>query len=57
MKVAVLPAIKLKTSARELDWIQPAGLRYLQNRYVVPGGRFNEMYGWSLLRRLADAAK
>ena len=23
-----------------------AGLLYLPNRYVVPGGRFNEMYGW-----------
>jgi alpha,alpha-trehalase len=26
--------------------IQPHGLLYLENRYVVPGGRFNEMYGW-----------
>lgn len=26
--------------------IDPAGLLYLENRYVVPGGRFNEMYGW-----------
>jgi alpha,alpha-trehalase len=25
---------------------QPHGLLYLENRYVVPGGRFNEMYGW-----------
>jgi alpha,alpha-trehalase len=24
----------------------PPGLLYLANRYVVPGGRFNEMYGW-----------
>jgi alpha,alpha-trehalase len=24
----------------------PAGLLYLPNKYVVPGGRFNEMYGW-----------
>ena len=23
-----------------------AGLLYLPNAYVVPGGRFNEMYGW-----------
>jgi alpha,alpha-trehalase len=22
------------------------GLLYLENKYVVPGGRFNEMYGW-----------
>ena len=26
--------------------ISPAGLLYLPNKYVVPGGRFNEMYGW-----------
>src|SRR5271167_2910541 len=25
---------------------QPHGLLYLGNKYVVPGGRFNEMYGW-----------
>jgi alpha,alpha-trehalase len=24
----------------------PHGLLYLPNKYVVPGGRFNEMYGW-----------
>jgi alpha,alpha-trehalase len=26
--------------------IDPPGLLYLENKYVVPGGRFNEMYGW-----------
>src|SRR5581483_5191377 len=26
--------------------INPPGLLYLENKYVVPGGRFNEMYGW-----------
>jgi len=26
--------------------IQPPGLLFLENPYVVPGGRFNEMYGW-----------
>ena len=26
--------------------IPQAGLLYLPNRYVVPGGRFNEMFGW-----------
>ena len=25
---------------------QPHGLLYLENPYVVPGGPFNEMYGW-----------
>jgi len=26
--------------------LEPPGLLYLENKYVVPGGRFNEMYGW-----------
>jgi alpha,alpha-trehalase len=26
--------------------ISPPGVLYLKNSYVVPGGRFNEMYGW-----------
>jgi alpha,alpha-trehalase len=34
------------------------GLLYLPNKYVVPGGRFNEMYGWDsyfiLLGLIAD---
>jgi alpha,alpha-trehalase len=30
----------------DVQSIQPPGLLYLQNKYVVPGGRFNEMYGW-----------
>lgn len=40
------------------DEIATPGLLYLPNRYVVPGGRFNEMYGWDsyfiLLGELAD---
>ena len=28
------------------DQIESQGLLYLPNPYVVPGGRFNEMYGW-----------
>ena len=36
---------------RAIGDVRPAelkteGLLYLPNRYVVPGGRFNEMYGW-----------
>ena len=38
--------------------IAQPGLLYLPNRYVVPGGRFNEMYGWDsyfiLLGEVAD---
>lgn len=30
----------------KLSDISTPGLLYLPNRYVVPGGRFNEMYGW-----------
>jgi alpha,alpha-trehalase len=26
--------------------VKPHGLLFLENPYVVPGGRFNEMYGW-----------
>ena len=26
--------------------VHPPGLLFLENPYVVPGGRFNEMYGW-----------
>ncbi len=26
--------------------ISPPGILYLEHPYVVPGGRFNEMYGW-----------
>ncbi len=38
----VLPA-----SPREhMNAIDPHGLLYLPHPYVVPGGRFNEMYGW-----------
>jgi alpha,alpha-trehalase len=40
------------------DEIPNPGLLYLPNRYVVPGGRFNEMYGWDsyfiLLGEIAD---
>jgi hypothetical protein len=37
--------------------ISPPGLLYLENSYVVPGGRFNEMYGWDsyfILRGLLE---
>jgi alpha,alpha-trehalase len=30
----------------DVSKIDPPGLLYLENPYVVPGGRFNEMYGW-----------
>ena len=30
----------------ETTALSPQGLLYLEHKYVVPGGRFNEMYGW-----------
>src|SRR3984885_3784254 len=40
--------------------IQPHGLLYLEKKYVVPGGRFNEMYGWDsyfIIRGLLRAGR
>jgi alpha,alpha-trehalase len=40
--------------------IQTHGLLYLENKYVVPGGRFNEMYGWDsyfIIRGLLRAGR
>src|SRR5271167_4165667 len=41
-----LPAVIHHIGEMDPGQIDPAGLLYLENRYVVPGGRFNEMYGW-----------
>jgi alpha,alpha-trehalase len=41
-----LPAVIHHIGETDPRKIDPAGLLYLENRYVVPGGRFNEMYGW-----------
>jgi alpha,alpha-trehalase len=46
--------VQVKTLPRRIEKIgdvspyelPAAGLLYLPNPYVVPGGRFNEMYGW-----------
>jgi alpha,alpha-trehalase len=40
--------------------VSPHGLLYLENKYVVPGGRFNEMYGWDsyfIIRGLVRAGR
>jgi alpha,alpha-trehalase len=41
-----LPAVIHRIGQMDPGKIDPAGLLYLKNSYVVPGGRFNEMYGW-----------
>jgi alpha,alpha-trehalase len=55
--------LHLPNRIRTLGDVDPSelptpGLLYLPNPYVVPGGRFNEMYGWDsyfiLLGELAD---
>jgi alpha,alpha-trehalase len=41
-----LPIVIHNLGEIDPDKIDPAGLLYLPHKYVVPGGRFNEMYGW-----------
>ncbi|MEH2435060.1 MAG: trehalase family glycosidase [Nostoc sp.] len=38
--------IEIRTLPSEVEAIKEHGLLYLPGPYVVPGGRFNEMYGW-----------
>jgi alpha,alpha-trehalase len=46
VQVQHLPAVMHHLGEIDPGKIDPPGLLYLENRYVVPGGRFNEMYGW-----------
>jgi alpha,alpha-trehalase len=41
-----LPTVIHRPGEIDPQTISPPGLLYLENKYVVPGGRFNEMYGW-----------
>jgi Trehalase len=41
-----LPFVLNRLGQVKGNGIQPPGLLYLEKPYVVPGGRFNEMYGW-----------
>ena len=45
VEVKALPFVIHGPGEIELN-ISPPGLLFLENAYVVPGGRFNEMYGW-----------
>jgi len=38
--------VEVRTLPIEADLIRQHGILYLPGSYVVPGGRFNEMYGW-----------
>ncbi|HEV2615860.1 MAG TPA: trehalase family glycosidase [Candidatus Acidoferrales bacterium] len=46
VRVRHLPAKITEPGQLDSEKIGPEGLLYLPNPYVVPGGQFNEMYGW-----------
>jgi alpha,alpha-trehalase len=46
MPAAGFQTISIKQLPADLDSLKQQGLLYLPKAYVVPGGRFNEMYGW-----------
>jgi alpha,alpha-trehalase len=46
VEIAHLPHRIKKLGDVKVEEISRPGLLYLPNRYVVPGGRFNEMFGW-----------
>jgi alpha,alpha-trehalase len=55
-----LPFVIHRAGEVQAQQIQPPGLLFLENPYVVPGGRFNEMYGWDsyfIIRGLLQAGK
>lgn len=41
-----LSSIENRTLPADISEIKQHGLLYLPGAYVVPGGRFNEMFGW-----------
>src|SRR5205814_2714447 len=60
VQVEHLPGVIEKLGQIDANAIHPPGLLYLENPYVVPGGRFNEMYGWDsyfIIRGLLQAGK
>jgi alpha,alpha-trehalase len=60
VRVEHLPSVIHHLGEIDTSTIQPPGLLYLENRYVVPGGRFNEMYGWDsyfIIRGLLRAGR
>ena len=58
VRVEALPAVIRHPGEPWTQDIKTHGLLFLPNSYVVPGGRFNEMYGWDsyfvILGLLAD---
>jgi alpha,alpha-trehalase len=46
VQVKALPEKITRPGQLDTSKLEPPGLLYLEHKYVVPGGRFNEMYGW-----------
>jgi alpha,alpha-trehalase len=46
VQVKALPEKITHPGQLDTGKLDPPGLLYLEHKYVVPGGRFNEMYGW-----------
>ena len=46
IQVRSLPEKIVRPGQIDTTALNPQGLLYLEHKYVVPGGRFNEMYGW-----------
>jgi alpha,alpha-trehalase len=46
VQVKKLPEKIVRPGQIDTSTLSPHGVLYLEHKYVVPGGRFNEMYGW-----------
>ena len=60
VRVEHLPMEIHKLGEIDTSNFNPPGLLYLPEKYVVPGGRFNEMYGWDsyfIIRGLLQAGR
>ena len=60
IEVRPLPKVIHRLGEVDTNTFRPHGLLYLEYPYVVPGGRFNEMYGWDsyfIIRGLVRAGK
>lgn len=60
VEIKPLPKVIHKLGEIDTNSFYPHGLLYLEHPYVVPGGRFNEMYGWDsyfIIRGLVQAGK
>jgi alpha,alpha-trehalase len=58
--VKILPKVLRQPGEIDTNTFEPQGALYLEHPYVVPGGRFNEMYGWDsyfIIRGLVRAGR